>query len=164
MIPLQRSRGAPSSLATVHVLAQQRMRNVAERELDARSVLDWAWAAHQRMFGAADRISYRRVVTGAERATPGELFSSRVAVRALPDCEEWLETLQHEGRTLLEVFESATSFTPAPDGHDCDCTCEGGPSHARWELLPAQWRPVRPGALLQKLARGFTVKVRLASK
>lgn len=160
VVPFSRNR--PRALASVHVLPLKESGD--ERRLSARSQLEWAWAAHQRVYGEKDLLSFRRVISGAEKGIAFNLFGARVAAQALPDCEEWMESLQVDGRTVLQVFEAERRVTPAPDGHDCDCTCEGGEGHAHWELLPEDWRPVRVGALLQRLIRGELVRVRLAPK
>lgn len=149
------------SLAPIHVLPTRA--NDGELLLTPRVVLDYAWASHQRLNTPRGRVSYRQVVSGADRGTAAELLVARCEARGLPDCEAWMETLQYRGRSIVDAFEPGIRFIPAPDGHDCDCTCEGGAGHAQWVEDPPQWRTVRVGALLVRVSRGAEVRVRLAS-
>lgn len=146
-------------LATVHALPSRH--HPDELLLTGAITLDYAWAAHQRVYGARGGVSFRRVLSGALRGSAEELLKARRHAQALPDRADWMETLQYAGRAVLQVFESITTYVPLDD-HDCDCTCVHEDGHSPFVTLPEAWRAVRVGALLVDLARGRAVRVRLA--
>jgi hypothetical protein len=156
-----RTRRRPSHLTLVPPAPEVFVPAPRERSVGAQTTLDYAWATYRRIH-ARGALSYRQPLSGAERGCALKLLLVRRGARQKLDCEEWLETLHLDGWPIISMWLGRTVQTPAPDGHVCDCTCEGGPGHARWEQQPPGWRPVNVFELLSRLACGDTVRVLLA--
>ena len=129
-------------------------------ELGPDDVLEFAWAAHERVSSPRGG-SALRTVTGTAAGVARELLQTRRRARGTPEVEDFLEALQWRGRVIAEVFLPEARRLAAESDHDCDCTCAGDEGHVRWTVGAPAWRAADAGSLLLRLACGERVRVRL---
>jgi hypothetical protein len=129
-------------------------------ELGPEEPMEYAWAAHQRVF-APGKGSFLRTLTGCAVGAARALLEERRLARATREREDFLEALQWCGRVIAEVFVPNARRLTGKSDHDCDCTCAGEEGHAQWTVGPPAWQSADIGPLLLRLASGERVRVRL---